>query len=78
MKTQICKWGDSAGIRIPAPYLKKYNMHIGSSYDILLLEEGIFIKPKKYNLDQMISEMSEDNSHDDLFPDAGLVGAEIW
>lgn len=78
MKTQICKWGTSAGIRIPSPFLKRYNMHIGSSYEILPLEQGILIKPKKYNLQKMIQEMSDHDFHEDLFPDAGMVGEEVW
>lgn len=78
MIIQASRWGNSLGIRIPTAYSKSMHIHDGSKLEINMEDGVLLVKPKKYDLDKMLQEMPQHDFHEDLFPDAGMVGAEIW
>ena len=46
--TNICKWGNSATIRLPVEVMKASKLEIGSRITIEVLEEGtLLLKPIK-------------------------------
>lgn len=77
MKTVIQKWGNSLGMRIPAVYAKHFNLKKGSSVEIL--EEGgkIVIYPGRITLDDLLSQVNEENKHDAV-ESGESVGKEEW
>ncbi len=78
VEAKVRKWGNSLGVRIPLSIAKD----IGLSQDCLVsleVENGRLIvcpKPKKYALDQLLSQVTAENIHPEL--DWGTVGKEIW
>ncbi len=42
--TKICKWGNSAAIRLPANLMKAMQLEIGSRITLEIIEGGILLK----------------------------------
>lgn len=77
MQTVVQKWGNSLGIRIPSLYVREFNLKNGSSVEIIEEEGKIIILPKKLNLEQMLSMVTDENIHS--YVDTGKsVGKEEW
>lgn len=77
MKTQVQKWGNSLGVRIPMHLAKELHLNPGSPI-ILEIEEGrLVIQTPVYNLEEMLKEVTEKNRHHLLFDDQ-VVGNEEW
>jgi len=77
MQTVVQKWGNSLGIRIPSLYVKEFDLRNGSSVEIVEEEGKLVIKPGKLTLEQLLSEVTEENLHEPW--ETGLsVGKEEW
>lgn len=61
MKTVVQKWGNSLGIRIPSLYVKEFDLKDGSSVDIVEDNGKLVILPKKYTLEALLSQVTEEN-----------------
>jgi antitoxin MazE len=78
MLAQIQKWGNSLGIRIPSAISKELGINAGSCVDIIIEDHQIIIKPQEYSLDVMLAQITQENLHDDFFPDDSPLGSEVW
>ncbi|MCE5293087.1 MAG: AbrB/MazE/SpoVT family DNA-binding domain-containing protein [Chlamydiales bacterium] len=77
MQSHVKKWGNSLGVRIPAPLAKKLNLHEGSSV-LLEIDQGrLIVQPPKYDLETMLGEITPKNQHH-LMLDDKARGAEEW
>jgi antitoxin MazE len=80
MRTKIEKWGDDLALRIPPPDAEIIGLTPGCEVE-LVVENGCLIvkKPRrrKYTLDQLLSQVTEANRHDEV--DWGPpAGKEEW
>ncbi|MBI4565245.1 MAG: AbrB/MazE/SpoVT family DNA-binding domain-containing protein [Planctomycetes bacterium] len=69
MITQIQKWGNSLGIRIPRSFAKQARVDRGSEVD-LAVERGRLVirpvKPAKYRLEALLGKIRPDNLHTEV------------
>jgi len=79
--SEIKKWGNSLAIRIPKSFAKEIAVKEGSRVDISIDENKIVIepavKPEKYELKDLLSEVKESNIHKEYLKDSPH-GKEIW
>lgn len=77
MQTYIKKWGNSLGLRIPMQLAKKLQLHSGSAVTIEVKNGELIIKPPKYNLEEMLNEITLINKHHQILEDK-QQGNEEW
>ena len=77
MQTVVQKWGNSLGIRIPNLYVKEFDLRNGSSVEIVEEEGKLVIKPGKLTLEQLLSQVTEENIHEP-WETGPSVGKEEW
>ena len=77
MQTHIQKWGNSLGIRIPMQLAKELQLHPGSPVTIELKNGQLIIQPPKYDLDEMLKEITKENRHHQILDDK-QQGNEEW
>jgi len=80
MVTKILKWGNSLGLRIPKSFAKEAGVEEGSAVDISLDGDRIVIRPAKphrYQISILVSEIREDNIHEEIST-GDVVGREVW
>jgi antitoxin MazE len=81
MKLTTRRWGNSLGLRIPAPIARDTHLAHGSEVD-LQIEDGKIVltpvrRPKRYRQNELIAGIHGDNlPADDIWGRA--VGREIW
>lgn len=45
MKLDIVKWGNSSGIRLPAPLLAQLNLRTGDAFEAEVVKNGLMLRP---------------------------------
>jgi len=78
MRTSIKKWGNGAALRIPKPLLEECKLTVASAVDMRVEKGRIVIEPieaPKYNLDDLLSQITPENTHQEI--DLGIVGKEL-
>jgi len=79
MKTQIKKWGNSAVVRIPKPFLMGADLEIESPVELTVVNGKLIVEPvteQEYSLDNLLAGITKDNIHDEV--DFGEpVGKEV-
>src|SRR5262249_24777684 len=67
MHTRIGKWGNSLAVRIPGTYAKDLDLKEGTAFDVSLVEGGIHLRPrpKRYSLDELVSRITPQNTHEE-------------
>ena len=79
MKTQVQKWGNSLGVRIPKEIAKQCNIGPGSHIEISIDESNNIVMSFEYSkLDQLLDRISSDNLHNEEFNEDEFLGKEIW
>ena len=68
MQLAVKKWGNSVGIRIPALLSNSLKLQAESLVDIQEVDGRLIIEPikPKYNLEQLLSGITEDNLHNEV------------
>ena len=78
MEAVVRKWGNSLGIRVPNLIARDLSLKDGSFVDITGNGKEMIIKPiGKRKLSDMLSEINEENIHEEIGT-TGPVGKEIW
>lgn len=81
MKTKVQKWGNSLGLRIPKAFAKEAAVEAGSTVELSLDSAGQLIvrplRPRTYDLDELLAGVTENNLHDELWTDQPR-GREAW
>lgn len=79
MASQVVRWGNSLGVRIPASIARQAHLEEGTDITFTVVEDSVVIRPRKvkYTLDELLEGMTSDNIHGET--DMGVaVGEEIW
>lgn len=66
MYSQIQKWGNGLGIKIPTHIVEKFNLCPGSGISIELEDNRIVIQVSRYHLDEMLEKITAKNCHQSL------------
>lgn len=61
MRTEIKKWGNSAVVRIPKPYLRHCKLRAGSAIELTMTDNKIVVEPvsarqREYSLTQLLKQ----------------------
>lgn len=75
MSQLIAKWGNSAAVRLPAQVLKSTNMVVGDMVKITVTSNRIMIEPSKPSLDHLLSQITDENRHNELINEP--IGNEL-
>ena len=62
---EIQKWGNSAAIRLNKALLKQVSSDIGSKFEVILKDGGLFLKPVKepsYDLEELLQTCTKENT----------------
>lgn len=78
MHTQVQKWGNSLGIRIPKMLANRLNLHSGSEVEIHTEKNQLVICKAPSNLDLMLEQINSKNLHHESFKDDSSKGNESW
>lgn len=80
MLTRIRKWGNSLGLRIPRSLAQDAGVEEGREVDLTVEGNRIVItpvQPLQYALKDLVSEIREDNRHEEI-PIDKPRGREAW
>lgn len=76
MLTNISKWGNSLGIRIPHSIIEKIGLSEGESVEITIENNHIVVQ-KTHTLESLIAKITPENIHSEV--DTGSsIGRETW
>lgn len=80
MHTNIRKWGNSLGLRIPRAFAEQLGLDDGSTID-LVLEDGRLVvhpvHPRQLALESLLDGMPDDQLHGEQLTDPAR-GDEVW
>jgi antitoxin MazE len=77
--TQIAKWGNSLGLRLPKSVAVEADVDEGDTVDVSVKNGTIVIRPSRptYSLERLVAKITPRNRHDES--DWGApVGHEMW
>lgn len=77
--TQIAKWGNSLGLRLPKSVALEARVGEGDTVDVSVKNGTIVVRPNRptYSLDELVAKITPRNRHNES--DWGpLVGDEVW
>ncbi|GAW94097.1 AbrB/MazE/SpoVT family DNA-binding domain-containing protein [Calderihabitans maritimus] len=77
MQSQIKKWGNSLGIRIPKVLAEKAGLVEGTPIELQVDGDAIIVRRKRYTLEKLMSQVTPENIHGEI--ETGYpVGREEW
>jgi len=77
MRVEVCKWGNSAAVRVPAPALRDAGLQVGQSLELRVEDGRLVLEPAAESLDALLAKVTRENRHG-LELEGPLVGAETW
>jgi antitoxin MazE len=78
MVTKVQRWGNSQGLRLSKELLETVNITVGDDVQVIAKEGKIIIeKPKKFDLEEMLSRMPKDYEVEEISL-GKPVGKEVW
>ena len=77
--TQVSKWGNSLGLRLPKSVARDAQIGAGDTVDVSVDNGTIVVRPsrRRYSLDELVSRINTRNRHDESEWGAPL-GHEVW
>ena len=77
--TQIAKWGNSLGLRLPKSVALEVQVDEGDTVDVSVKNGAIVIRPSrpKYSLEGLVGRITPGNCHDET-DWATSIGHEAW
>ena len=77
--TQIAKWGNSLGLRLPKSIAVEAQLDEGDTVDVSVKNGAIVIRPSRptYSLEQLVAKITPQNRHDETDWREPL-GDEAW
>jgi antitoxin MazE len=75
MTVAIAKWGHSAALRLPKALLNQLSLKIGDQVELAVRDGQLVIEPSKPSLDQLLSGITPENQHKEMFVEP--VGDEL-
>ncbi len=77
LKTQVSKWGSSLAVRIPKAIAEEWGVKEGTQIELTRDNNGLNLRKRKYDLDEMIASMRNADLHPEIETD-GPRGNEVW
>ena len=77
MRVEVCKWGNSAAVRVPAPALRDAGLQVGQSLELRVEDGRLVLEPAAESLDALLAKVTPENRHG-LDLEGPSVGAETW
>jgi antitoxin MazE len=79
MTTQVAKWGNSLGVRLPKSVALEAQVEVGDAVDVRVEDGAIVIRPTppRYTLEALVDAITPRNRHDESDWDTP-VGREAW
>lgn len=80
MHSQVQKWGNSLGVRIPKFLARKLNLHSGSQVEVGMDDSNchLVITKTESELDTLLNRINTSNLHIESFVDDKSKGSESW
>jgi antitoxin MazE len=78
MQTQIQKWGNSLGIRIPKYLTGKLHLKQGTLVNLEITGNHLIISAEISELDTLLNNITDSNRHHAVLNDDDIVGNELW
>ena len=77
--TQVSKWGNSLGLRLPKSVAREAQLDVGDTVDVSVDNGAIVIRPNRprYSLKELVRRITPKNRHDES-EWGGPVGDEVW
>jgi antitoxin MazE len=77
--TQVAKWGNSLGLRLPKSVAREAQLDVGDTVDVSVDNGAIVIRPSRprYSLDELVRRITPKNRHDES-DWGGPLGDEVW
>ena len=75
--SQVQKWGNSLGIRIPKALAMEVGLEEGSEIDLVVEDGHLVIKPRTNTLEDLLSKITPDNLHSEV-QTGESKGRESW
>jgi antitoxin MazE len=76
MFTNISKWGNSLGVRIPSAIAEQLNILEGAPVELIVENDHLLIH-KVYRLESLLAQITPENIHAEI--DSGVpMGGEVW
>lgn len=77
--TQVSKWGNSLGVRLPKSVARDAQMDEGDTVDVSVEHGAIVIRPTRprYSLNELVRRITPKNRHDES-EWTGPIGHEVW
>ena len=77
--TQLSKWGNSLGLRLPKSVAREVQLNAGDTVQVSVDEGTIVIRPTRprYSLDDLVRRITPKNRHDES-DWGGTFGNEAW
>jgi antitoxin MazE len=76
MHSQVQKWGNILGIRIPKTIAQKLHLHSGYHVELDMINQSIVITKLNLELDLLLERIDSTNCHHENFTDDSNVGNE--
>ncbi|MBV9549566.1 MAG: AbrB/MazE/SpoVT family DNA-binding domain-containing protein [Alphaproteobacteria bacterium] len=73
MQSQISRWGNSLGLRVPSDMARRLGLSAGTAVEIEARDDGALVVTKarrRYTLEELVAGMTPDNAHPALVDDA--------
>ncbi len=77
MYSQVKKWGNSLGVRVPKKIASELNLKDGTNVNVKVDENRLVISSDISELDMLVDKITEANRHEIIFSDVS-VGKEAW
>jgi antitoxin MazE len=77
MRVAVCKWGNSAAVRVPAPALRDAGLEVGQSLELRVEGGRLVLEPAAESLEALLAKVTPENRHG-LALEGTSVGAETW
>lgn len=80
MYSQVQRWGNSLGVRIPKLLAQRLNLHSGSQIEVTLDDSNrhLVITKTESELDLLLNQINVSNLHSEDFVDDRSSGSESW
>ena len=78
--TQIARWGNSLGLRLPKSVALEAQVDAGDKVDVSVKDGAIVVRPARptYSLDALVAKMTKRNRHEEADWGTAPAGREVW
>jgi antitoxin MazE len=78
--TQIAKWGNSLGLRLPRSVALEAQLDEGDTVTVSVKGRAIVVRPARptYSLNSLVARITKRNRHDETDWGTTPVGHELW